>query len=98
MRAYRLSQKAAEDLDAITEYGSSRYGVKRAEAYGRELIRAFERIAAYPQMHRLRDELNPALRIARQASHIVVFHVQDDGDVLILRVRHGREDWSADPT
>ena len=97
MGAYTLSRKAAEDLRAIAEYGASHHGAERAEVYVRELIKALERIAAYPRTHRLRNELRPALRIARQAAHVVVFHIQDDGDVLILRIRHGREDWSTDP-
>jgi toxin ParE1/3/4 len=30
-------------------------------------------------------------------SHIVVYLIDNDGDILILRVRHGREDWEGDP-
>ena len=97
MVAYTLSRKAAADIRAITEYGATHHGAERAEAYVRDLIRALERIAAFPRMHRLRDELSPALRIARHGAHIIVFHVQDDDAVLILRIRHGREDWSINP-
>jgi toxin ParE1/3/4 len=27
-------------------------------------------------------------------SHLVIYQIQDDGSVLIVRVRHGHEDWA----
>ncbi len=41
-------------------------------------------------------ELNPAVRIHRYISHMIIYENEGD-DILIIRVRHGREDWLSDP-
>jgi toxin ParE1/3/4 len=46
---------------------------------------------------RERSEMNPPARVHPVKSHIVVYLIDDKGP-LILRIRHGAEDWqSADP-
>ncbi len=55
-----------------------------------------ERVALNPQIVRERNEFTPPVRIYTFRSHIVVF--RDEGDHLdIIRIRHGSEDWAADP-
>jgi toxin ParE1/3/4 len=43
-----------------------------------------------------RVELSPPVRIHPVQSHLVIYQIEDDGSVLIIRVRHVHEDW-ADP-
>jgi toxin ParE1/3/4 len=49
-----------------------------------------------PLAVRERRDYEPPVRIHPYRSHVIVF-VVDDGDVLVIRVRHGREDWAANP-
>lgn len=69
------------------------FGLAQAERYHARLQRTFELLADNPEMARERPELSPPARIHPCGSHIVIYVVHDDG-VLIVRVRHGREDWA----
>ena len=93
MAIYRLSREAVDDVDRIIEYGFETFGLHAAEAYHQDLIQVFERLAARPQLYRLRPELGDGIRVARHKAHIVIFRRSNDGGVLIVRVRNGREDW-----
>ncbi|KIV68650.1 ParE toxin protein [Rhizobium sp. UR51a] len=37
------------------------------------------------------------MRIHPFRAHLVVYRVEADDDVLIVRVRHGHEDWGNEP-
>lgn len=43
------------------------------------------------------DELLPPLRIHRFRAHLVVYRIDADDEVFIVRVRHGHEDWVNEP-
>ncbi len=73
------------------------FGEARAERYFRELKAAFDLIAQNPRLARERMEIAPPVRIHPHRSHLVVYFIDERG-VLILRVRHAREDWDSDPT
>lgn len=60
-----------------------------------ELERVFALLADQPRMARLRTEFVPPVRIHPHAAHVIVFEETDAG-IVILRVRHGREDWLSD--
>ncbi len=93
--AYRLTRKAEEDLTGIYLAGVREFGVDQAEAYLAELLRTFELLALNPALARLRKEFRPTVRIHPHRAHIVIY--RDIGpDILIIRVRHGREDWRRD--
>jgi toxin ParE1/3/4 len=62
----------------------------------RGLFREFERLVVLPEIARERTEYDPPVRIHPHRSHIIVYQVVDD-QVLILRIRHGREDWASEP-
>jgi len=95
MAGYRLSRAAEFDLVAIAEYGIETFGLEQTLAYRDHLLRAFEFLAQFPRAARLRTELRPPVRIHPCRSHIIVYR-EDDHGILILRIRHGREDWSND--
>lgn len=73
------------------------FGLAQAERYHARLQRAFDLLAANPTMARERSELSPPVRIHPCGSHIILYIVVADSDVLIVRVRHGREDWVEAP-
>ena len=48
------------------------------------------------QEARVRAELAGDIRIHPVKSHIVIYQIEPSGKILILRVRHGHEDWADD--
>lgn len=44
-------------------------------------------------MARERAELSPPVRIHPFKAHLVVYLSESETDILIIRVRHGHEDW-----
>jgi toxin ParE1/3/4 len=95
--SYRLSRKAEDDLIQIYVAGTRGFGAAQAERYYAGLETAFAFLADYPQAARERVEILPPVRIHPYRSHVIVYVVDDEG-VLILRVRHGREDWESQPS
>ncbi|WP_424830910.1 type II toxin-antitoxin system RelE/ParE family toxin [Ruegeria sp.] len=94
---YRLSAKAEADLIQIYVDGVQDFGVMQAEAYQDKIDQAIELIAENPEMARLRDEITPPVRIHPVHAHAIIYLVDDNRMVRILRVRHGRENWPDNP-
>ena len=70
--------------------------MKQADAYAAGLTRALRLIAEYPSAARLRTETARPVRASPYRSHVIVYTFEE-GDVLILRIRHAGEDWLNDP-
>ena len=97
MASFKVSQQAEEDLADIFEAGVVNFGFDTAVRYHDRLERIFELLVSAPQIARLRIEYDPPVRVYPVGAHIVVYSVQPGGTIEIIRVRHGREDWTADP-
>ena len=95
MVRYRLTRAASDDIMAIFVDGVERFGLLQADLYHAGLAAAFERIAEYPFAVRLREEIVPPVRVRRFRAHLILYDLVEDDRPLILRVRHGREDWQA---
>ena len=93
MADYRLTPKAANDLDAIYEYTILNFGSEQARDYLLGLHRRFGDIATRPAMGRGAEQLAPGLRRYPYRSHIV-FYMPEERGVLIVRVLHTRMDVS----
>jgi toxin ParE1/3/4 len=96
VRRYRLSRKAEEDIIATFVYGAEQFGVQQAERYHDLLERTLQFLAENPEAARERAEITPPVRIHPIESHVVIYTVDESGDIFIVRVRHGREDWRRD--
>lgn len=94
MAVYRLTPAASRDLFAIYVQSDDLFGPRQALAYHNELKDIFRRLADHPQMTRLRLEYDPPVHVFTFKAHVVVYEVEASGDVTILRVRHGHEDWT----
>lgn len=92
---YRLSRKAEQDVIEVFLQGAERFGLLQAEAYHDLLTNTFSFLADNPQAARLREEIEPPVRIHPVQAHLVIYRVDDDGQVFVVRVRHAHEDWSA---
>ncbi|WP_106754777.1 type II toxin-antitoxin system RelE/ParE family toxin [Pannonibacter carbonis] len=96
--AYKLTRKAAGDVTGILIEGTVQFGDAQAARYHGLLESAFELIAANPYLARERHEIDPPVRVFPAHSHLVIYVVDDRSDMLIIRVRHGREDWKQNPS
>lgn len=92
----RFTKAADADIVRLYIEGADRFGVEEAEKY----IAGFEAACAFiersPLAVRERSEYEPPVRIHIYRSHVIVFTVEDDS-VLVIRVRHAREDWASNP-
>lgn len=93
--SYSFSRAAEADIENIAREGLARFGTVQAGKYVDGLTRAFERIAGLPEAYRERIEFVPPQRVCRYGAHLI-FYVAEFNNVRILRIRHGREDWTAD--
>jgi len=90
--AYRLSRKAEDDLIQLFVTGARDFGIAQAEAYFAGLETTFAFLSDHPRAARERAEITPPIRVHPHKAHLIVYAIRGD-DILILRVRHGREDW-----
>lgn len=90
---FRLTAKAEDDIIGIAEAGLRLFGETQAWSYHLQLFDMFELIAANPQMARERHEITPPVRVHPFKSHLIIYVVTEGSDVLIVRIRHGHEDW-----
>ena len=66
----------------------------QADTYVDGLYAAFERVAENPEAVRERTEFTWPVRIDRYESPVVIFRDESD-HLLIIRIRHGHEDWAS---
>ncbi|MBL4720507.1 MAG: type II toxin-antitoxin system RelE/ParE family toxin [Alphaproteobacteria bacterium] len=95
--SYKLSVKAEEDLIHAYREGVRMFGTEQAEKYYVGLERVFRFLSDTPKAARERTEITPPVRVHPYRSHIIVYLINDKGNILILRIRHGREDWESAP-
>lgn len=93
---FRLSVEAEEDIIGIAAEGMGLFGIAQARRYHDELFVVLDLLAANPRMARERHEISPPMRIHPFKAHLIVYRIEEDGDILIVRVRHGHEDWTGD--
>lgn len=65
-----------------------------AKRYHDELFALLELIAGNPRMARERDEISPPVRIHPFKAHLVVYRLNEDESIFVIRIRHGHEDWA----
>ena len=91
MGVYRLSRKAASDIEDIYSYTIEQHGLAAARKYLNGLHTCFELLAEYPMLGRRADRIAPGVRRHECQAH-VVFYVQREASVQIARVLHARMD------
>lgn len=94
--SYSLSGDAGFDLFGIFMESWERFGEAQANSYRASLVRAFDLLSRHPEAARLREELHPPIRVLPHSPYLIFYDLLDDGDVVIQRIRHGREDWLSD--
>lgn len=94
---FSLSVEAEEDIITIAEQGVRMFGSAQARRYHDELFAVLDLIAANPRMAREREEISPPVRIHPFKAHLIVYRIEENGAIFVIRIRHGHEDWASDP-
>jgi len=89
---YQLSAKARSDIRAIYRESIRQFGPAQANRYYDGIQSAFAVLTTFPGAGPERAELSPGIRVYASGSHLIVYRALDDR-ILIVAVRHGREDW-----
>ncbi|HEY7885810.1 MAG TPA: type II toxin-antitoxin system RelE/ParE family toxin [Cellvibrionaceae bacterium] len=90
---YYLSKKAEQDVVDIFVRGVATFGIYQAEKYHELLASALQILSDNPFVAFERTELSPPVRIHPFKSHVIIYLIDSNGDIFIVRVRHGHEDW-----
>ena len=88
-----LRPAAEADLAEIWDYTVGAWSEDQAEVYLTGLGQAFDRLAQFPEMARLRMEFTPPVRILPYQSHLVVYLAEDEL-IDVIRVLHSRANWT----
>ena len=94
--AHRVSPQAISDLDGIWYYVATENGsIETANHLIDSITDRFFLLSRHPHLGRSRDEdLGISFRTFPVGEYLIVYCIED-GDVLILRVVHGRRDLEA---
>lgn len=92
--SYRLTPTAVADITAIADYVNERNPTAAIELVS-GFIRRFEMLSRYPYSGVGRDDILPNIRHLVLGTYIAFYRVED-GDAVIVRVLHGRQDIGSD--
>ena len=84
---FRLTPRAAADLDEIADYTILEWGPAQMEDYLRTLNKRFEWLARNPFAGRERNDVRPGYRSFPEGSH-VIFYILNDESVDIIGIPH----------
>ena len=73
---FRLTPRAAADLNRIAAYSLRNWGRRQTIAYLKALNDRFVWLAEYPEVGRARPEVLPELRSFREGSHIIFYRAR----------------------
>lgn len=85
MVAFRFTESAENDVDAILSYTMAAWGDMQTDAYIGGLFHLLELISENPALGRARSELAEGLHSFPYREHLV-FYVVHDNAVLVVRV------------
>lgn len=93
--SFRVSRAAASDLIRIFEQGIQRFGAAQATRYLDGLEGAFLYLSEYPRSSPERMDLYRKQRMYPYGAHLIFYDIEENGSILITRIRHRHEDWSS---
>jgi toxin ParE1/3/4 len=91
MKHFKLSEKAAADIEGILHYTHDRLGAAQADSYYDSLRMCLQMLAENPAIGGLRTAIKPPLRSHHHQKHIVFYDTFAD-HILVVRVLHERID------
>lgn len=94
MRVLTFSNLAVRDLDEIWDFTADRWDVDQADYYLLHLDSVCQSIAQGKAVARSAEDIHPGNRKVAAGSHVVFFK-EDEFEVEIIRILHGRMDLSS---
>ena len=89
-----MAARAVVDFNRVYDLGVQQFGVYQSDAYALGIPRVFDFLTDFPRAARERKELKGFVRAFPYKSHVIIYQiVSRDDDILIVRIRHSREDW-----
>ena len=96
----RLGRRAEQDYVEILDWTTKSFGATQARTYAVTISRALQASEDGPEIpgSKLRDEIEPGIRTlhvarsGRKGRHFVVFRVDGDGFIDVLRLLHDSMD------
>ena len=88
MAAYKLTNKAQDDLLSIGRFTLKEWGVKQRNFYLKQLDTCFSQIAENPMLGITCDFIMAGYQKLPQGSHVIFYKVNSTGVVEIIRVLH----------
>ena len=85
----KLTTAARRDITRITADGIDQFGEVVADRYVDDLFVLLGDLTAFPH---LGVQRTPTIRTAPFGAHVVLYREVAE-QVVVLRIRHGREDW-----
>ncbi len=96
MAELTLTTRALNDLEQIFE-SLEEQGPQAATNFAKSLDALQDRLCAFPELGRARDELSPGLRSVPIKPVFVAFYRLKGGRIEILRILHGHRDIGTAP-
>lgn len=93
--AFLVTEAAEADLIGIRTYTEEVWGESPWLGYYHEMLRTFDRIAAYPLSGRSRERFAPGLRSVPFREHVIFYLPLDGGGVAIQRILHAAQNAEA---
>lgn len=87
-----LKGLAELDLEKIWKYTSIKWSVKQANKYIDEIHNSILYLSNNPKSCSENLEINPAVRIYPCQSHLIVYIINDNSSISIIRILHKRMD------
>ncbi len=89
---YKISVKAAEDIEHIWLYSVEHWSVEQADRYVNLIFDEIEYIAANPGTGKDLNHVRKNYRCTKVKSHLVFYRLAEKQTVEIIRVLHERMD------
>lgn len=91
--AYRISHKAAADLEQIWLYTVEHWSVEQADRYLNLIFDEIEYLSVHPTSGKDYSHIREQYRCSKVKSHLIFYRTDNNGiDIDIIRVLHQRMD------
>lgn len=89
---YKISVKAAEDIEHIWLYTLEHWSVEQADRYVDLILDEIEYLADNPESGKDLDQIRKNYRCSKVKSHLIFYRQTDKRDIELIRVLHQRMD------
>ncbi|MTH80135.1 type II toxin-antitoxin system RelE/ParE family toxin [Paracoccus aestuariivivens] len=89
----RLTSQAEADLEEIWLYGESEWSAAQADRYVDGLMAVLNLLCDMPGIARERMEFRPLVRIHPSGSHLIIYRMEEGGNLDVLRILGGCQNW-----